>query len=45
MDDILANQNVLQAISSGEDPRRIEEDWQERLHEFIDLRQKYLLYK
>jgi uncharacterized protein YbbC (DUF1343 family) len=32
-------------IGAGEDPRRIAEDWQERLEEFVRLREKYLLYK
>jgi uncharacterized protein YbbC (DUF1343 family)/CubicO group peptidase (beta-lactamase class C family) len=45
MADLLVNQAVFDAIKAGEDPRRIEEDWQERLDEFIRLREKYLLYK
>lgn len=45
MADLLVNQAVLQAIGAGEDPRRIAEDWQARLQEFIELRQKYLLYR
>jgi len=45
MADLLANQAVLDAIRAGEDPRRIAEDWQERLDGFIHLREKYLLYK
>jgi len=42
---LLANQSVYDAISRGEDPRRIAEDWQEPLEKFEQLRQKYLLYK
>jgi len=45
MSDLLVNQSVLDAIGTGEDPRRIAEDWQERLEEFVRLREKYLLYK
>lgn len=45
MIDLLSNQSVYDAIQSGEDPRRIAEDWQERLDAFIRMREKYLLYK
>ena len=45
MMDLLSNQTVYDAIQSGEDPRRIAEDWQERLDTFIRMREKYLLYK
>jgi uncharacterized protein YbbC (DUF1343 family)/CubicO group peptidase (beta-lactamase class C family) len=42
---LLVNQTVFDAIKAGEDPRRIAEDWQEKLDEFIRMREKYLLYK
>jgi uncharacterized protein YbbC (DUF1343 family) len=45
MMEILANQSVFDAISQGQDPRRIVQDWQERLQEFIKVREKYLIYK
>jgi uncharacterized protein YbbC (DUF1343 family) len=45
MSDLLVNQAVLNAIGAGEDPRRIAADWQDRLEEFVHLREKYLLYK
>ncbi len=45
MADLLLNRAVFEAIAAGEDPRRIAEDWQERLDEFVRLREKYLLYK
>ncbi len=45
MADLLVNQAVLDALGAGEDPRRIAEDWQERLDGFVRLREKYLLYK
>lgn len=42
---LLVNQSVYDAIARGEDPRRIVQDWQAPLDEFIKLRQKYLIYK
>ena len=45
MADLLVNQAVFEAIGAGEDPRRIAEDWQERLDAFVRMREKYLLYK
>jgi uncharacterized protein YbbC (DUF1343 family)/CubicO group peptidase (beta-lactamase class C family) len=45
MADLLVNQAAFEAIRAGEDPRRIAEDWQERLEGFVRLREKYLLYK
>ena len=45
MADLLVSQAVFEAIEAGEDPRRIAEDWQERLEGFVRLREKYLLYK
>jgi uncharacterized protein YbbC (DUF1343 family)/CubicO group peptidase (beta-lactamase class C family) len=45
MIEILANQSVFDAIAQERDPRRIAQDWQERLQEFIKLREKYLIYK
>jgi uncharacterized protein YbbC (DUF1343 family)/CubicO group peptidase (beta-lactamase class C family) len=45
MADLLVNQSVFESIGAGEDPRRIAEDWQDRLDTFLRLREKYLLYK
>lgn len=45
MIELLVNQSVYDAISTGEDPRRIAEDWREPLRSFEQLRQKYLIYK
>jgi uncharacterized protein YbbC (DUF1343 family)/CubicO group peptidase (beta-lactamase class C family) len=45
MADLLVNKSVFDAINVDEDPRRIYEDWQDRLQEFLRLREKYLLYK
>jgi uncharacterized protein YbbC (DUF1343 family) len=45
MIDILATQSVADSLAKGEDPRRIAQDWQERLDQFQQIRQKYLIYK
>ena len=45
MADLLVNKAVFDGIAAGEDPRRIDENWQERLDAFLRLREKYLLYK
>ena len=45
MIELLGNQSVYDAISHGEDPQRIAEDWREHLEKFEQLRQKYLIYK
>jgi len=43
--ELLDNQSVYDAIAAGQDPRRIAEDWREALDKFIQVRQKYLIYK
>ena len=45
MNDLLVNQAAFDAIAKGDDPRRIAEDWREPLEKFMQVRQKYLLYK
>jgi uncharacterized protein YbbC (DUF1343 family)/CubicO group peptidase (beta-lactamase class C family) len=45
MIELLVNQSAYDAISKGQDPRRIAEDWRESLQGFEQLRQKYLIYK
>ncbi len=45
MIELLGNQSVYDAIAAGEDPRRIAQDWQEALDKFLQIRQKYLIYK
>jgi len=45
MIELLPNQAAYDAIASGQDPRRIAEDWREPLEKFQQLRQKYLIYK
>jgi uncharacterized protein YbbC (DUF1343 family)/CubicO group peptidase (beta-lactamase class C family) len=44
MNILLVNQAAFQALQSGEDPRRIAEDWRDGLDKFIQVRSKYLLY-
>jgi uncharacterized protein YbbC (DUF1343 family)/CubicO group peptidase (beta-lactamase class C family) len=43
--ELLGNQSVYDAIASGQDPRRIAEAWREPLEKFLQVRQKYLIYK
>jgi uncharacterized protein YbbC (DUF1343 family) len=45
MAELLVNQAAFESLEASQDPRRIAEDWQERLDKFIALREKYLLYK
>jgi uncharacterized protein YbbC (DUF1343 family)/CubicO group peptidase (beta-lactamase class C family) len=45
MTELLVNQAAFEALGAGQDPRRIAEAWEERLREFVFLREKYLLYK
>jgi len=44
VDRLLQNQNVLNQIKAGEDPRKIAEGWQSELAQFKRQRAKYLLY-
>jgi uncharacterized protein YbbC (DUF1343 family) len=44
MNQLLANQAVFAALQAGRDPHRIAEDWQDQLDQFMDVRQKYLMY-
>ena len=45
MIELLPNQAVYDAIASGQDPRRIADDWREPLAKFQKIREKYLIYK
>jgi uncharacterized protein YbbC (DUF1343 family)/CubicO group peptidase (beta-lactamase class C family) len=45
MIELLPNQAVYDAIASGQDPRRIADDWREPLEKFQKIREKYLIYK
>lgn len=44
MQALLVNQAVFDALVAGEDPRRIAEEWEPRLRQFLEVRKKYLLY-
>ena len=44
LDGLMRNKATLDALNSGEDPRRIAEGWQDDLETFKTLRAKYLLY-
>jgi uncharacterized protein YbbC (DUF1343 family)/CubicO group peptidase (beta-lactamase class C family) len=44
MNTLLANQAALDGLKSGEDPRRIAEDWRDGLDRFLLVRAKYLIY-
>jgi uncharacterized protein YbbC (DUF1343 family)/CubicO group peptidase (beta-lactamase class C family) len=43
--DLLMNQGAYEGLTAGEDPRRIEQDWQDGLEKFELVRQKYLIYQ
>ncbi|HXZ33334.1 MAG TPA: serine hydrolase [Terriglobales bacterium] len=45
MRELLLNQSAYAALTEGEDPRRIAQDWQGAIDQFQQLRQKYLIYK
>ena len=45
MQQLLVNQAVYDALASGQDPRRIAQDWQDELQKFGKIREKYLIYK
>jgi uncharacterized protein YbbC (DUF1343 family)/CubicO group peptidase (beta-lactamase class C family) len=44
MNTLLANRAVLDAITAGQDPQRIAEDWRKALDAFEQQRQKALIY-
>jgi len=44
MVDLLGNEEIANRIKSGEDPRRIQQDIQEQINGFVEVRKKYLLY-
>jgi len=43
--DILGSQAVYDALVRGEDPHRIELNWQDELQKFQQVRERYLIYK
>uniref|UniRef100_E6QKK3 Uncharacterized protein n=1 Tax=mine drainage metagenome TaxID=410659 RepID=E6QKK3_9ZZZZ len=44
LDALLRSKSTLQALKAGQDPRRIAEQWQDRLDQFQNQRKPYLLY-
>jgi hypothetical protein len=40
----MVNKAALDALTSGEDPRRIAADWRPGLEQFQSIRARYLLY-
>jgi uncharacterized protein YbbC (DUF1343 family) len=42
--ELLVNQEALDGLLAGKDPRRIAQDWQEELEKFGVVRKKYLIY-
>jgi uncharacterized protein YbbC (DUF1343 family)/CubicO group peptidase (beta-lactamase class C family) len=44
LDTLMVSKGSLDAVSAGEDPRRIAEDWQDAIGNFQKLRARYLLY-
>jgi uncharacterized protein YbbC (DUF1343 family) len=43
--DILASKAVYDELVRGEDPHRIDLDWQDELQKFEKIRERYLIYK
>jgi len=44
LDSLMLNRASLQAVSAGQDPRRVAEEWQDEIEQFEKVRSKYLLY-
>lgn len=44
MNQLLVNQATFTALQAGQDPHRIADGWQDQLEQFMDVRQKYLMY-
>ncbi len=44
LDTLMRNKTSLDALTAGEDPRRIAEKWQDDIEQFEKVRMKYLLY-
>lgn len=41
---LLVNDMAFEAVKAGQDPRRIADDWRDRLEAFQEIRKRYLLY-
>ncbi len=44
MNQLLVSQATFAALQAGQDPHRIAEGWQDQIEQFMDVRQKYLMY-
>lgn len=44
LNEMLVNRESFDAVRRGDDPRRIADEWRDKLDEFKRVRQKYLLY-
>jgi len=44
LDSLMVSKSSFDAIAAGEDPRRVEEEWQDGIERFEVIRSKYLLY-
>ena len=44
LDKLMVNKDASEAIISGQDPRRVSEQWQTAVNQFQSIRAKYLLY-
>ncbi len=44
MDGLVLNKLTLDALTAGQDPRRIAEGWRDQIEEFQKIRAKYLIY-
>ena len=44
LDALMVNKASLDALASGEDPRRIADDWRDRQEHFKTIRARYLIY-
>jgi len=44
LDRLMRSKASLDEVAKGQDPRRIAEQWQEEIDQFMNLRAKYLLY-
>ena len=42
---LVANQQTMDDLNSGIDPRLISSKWNEALETFLPVREKYLIYK
>jgi uncharacterized protein YbbC (DUF1343 family)/CubicO group peptidase (beta-lactamase class C family) len=42
---LLVNQSAYEALATGQDPRRIAQDWRDDMEKFQKVREKYLIYK